>query len=137
MDHSSSKVYIEDIYGGYVFEWFYHSVMDSCGDGAAIICCDNPEEVADYFTKWWRENKLPEYTGEYREYLSDKEFIHPKEISKDIFTTVVFADCNENFIFTDRETFFPYRGDISFVIKKDCKIKGGGVIKALSLGEEK
>lgn len=100
-----SVVKISDVYAEYIMEWFYFSVIDSCGDGAAIICCGNPSETADFFMKWWTEK------------YKSRNFFHPKDEYNGI---INFHDNNENFMFSDREIELDF-GDISFIIEKDCK----------------
>jgi hypothetical protein len=109
---------IDSTWAEYVMEWFYFSVSESCGDGAAIICCGNPEETSDFFIEWWKERYLPKMKA--AGYKRDC-FYHDREdtVSEDGRLVVNYHDSNENFMFTNRMTSLAF-GDVSFVIEGDC-----------------
>ena len=94
--------------------WFYESVIESGGDGAAVICCGNPAETADFFIKWWKTNvrcDMNESDG----------FYHPRSEYFDAHgvLTINYHDSNENFMFCSKKTQLLY-GDISFFVEEDC-----------------
>ena len=39
-----SNIWTEDI-----FKWFYEHIIFSCGDGAAVIVCENYKEASESF----------------------------------------------------------------------------------------
>jgi hypothetical protein len=55
-------------------DWFYSSVTEASGDGAAVICCGNPKETSEYFIQWWKRRHLPQMKK--NGYKKD-EFWHP------------------------------------------------------------
>lgn len=111
-----ASVIIKNVLAEHLFEWFYFSVMESCGDGAAVICCCNIEQTANNFVKWWRKTKLPKLT-----HMLTDEFFHPRDryIGQSGEHIINFHDNNENFMFCDRIIDLEH-GDISFIIEEDC-----------------
>jgi hypothetical protein len=113
-----STVIVKNIYAEQLIEWFYNSVIADGGDGAAVICCGNPSETADFFIRWWKENHLPDMKrGGYKL----DEFYHPKEVylGFDGETIINYHDLNENFMFSDKKMEL-HHGDISFFVEEDC-----------------
>jgi hypothetical protein len=125
----TSIVKISDVLSGYVFEWFYYVVGEPSGDGAAIICCGNPEQTADAFIDWWEKRYLPIMKS--RGYKLD-EFVHPRDsYESDGVKFVNYHDSNENYMFADRKVDLLH-GDVSFVIEGDCcDFYGNVVIEAV------
>lgn len=114
-----TTVIVKNLYLEKLMKWFYESVKESGGDGAAIICCGNPAETADFFIKWWKEN--------FCHVMNDPDgFWHPRSeyLDEDGALTVNYHDGNENFMFCDKKTQLLY-GDVSFFIEEDC-ISGEG-----------
>jgi hypothetical protein len=113
-----SVVRVTNVWADYLMEWFYFTVTEPSGDGAAMICCGNPRETADYFVEWWKKKYLPQMKE--AGYKKD-EFFHEREetIGGHGELVVNFHDSNENFIFCDRVAYLPF-GDISFVVEEDC-----------------
>jgi hypothetical protein len=134
-----SKVYIEGIYLEELFEWYENHINSSGGDGAGAICCDNHEEVADRFTKWWADKKgLDEngiqyidrssFNGDKKHKIDwgKKRFPHEKNsYERNGIKIVNFHDSNENYIFCNKEMDIGH-GDIAFVIIGDCKFGWSG-----------
>ena len=118
-----TTVIVKNLFLEKLMKWFYESVKESGGDGAAIICCGNPAETADFFIKWWKKNHLP---GMKRAGYKLDEFYHPRSeyLDGDGSLIVNYHDWNENFMFCDKKTQLLY-GDISFFIEEDC-ISGEG-----------
>lgn len=114
-----SVVRVSDIWVDDLFEWFYHSVMNDCGDGAAVICCSNHEETAAKFVEWWRKNKMLKIV---HILPKDQEFFHPKSVHSLTSggNVVNYHDANENFMFCDKELLLDF-GDKSFIVEGDCK----------------
>lgn len=108
-----SKVEVYDVHPDILMEWFYHAVMESCGDGAAVICCNNPKETADYFYKWWLIYHRPKMA-----WRKTDDFLHPRdEYSHGDKYIVNYHDGNENFMFCNKVIDLGH-GDISFIIKE-------------------
>jgi len=124
-----STVKISEVYPEAIVEWFFSVIMGSCGDGAAVICCNNPRETADFFIKWWTEVYLPEAQ---QNGYKRTEFYHPREeyTGPDGEIVVNYHDSNENFMFCDKEIDLGH-GDVSFIIEEDCKSYKGFIIEGL------
>jgi len=118
-----SSVTIKNVWLEYIMEWFYFSVTEACGDGAAAICCGNPKETSEYFIQWWKKRWLP--TMKKRGYKKD-EFFHSKEeyTGQNGESIVNYHDSNENFIFCDQIIDLGH-GDVSFIIESACKTFDG------------
>ncbi len=126
-----SRVTVEGVHSEYLFHWFWYTVGEPCGDGAACICCGNPEETSDEFIKWWKRGHLVEM--QHRGYRRD-EFYHPRDEYKgsDGELIVNYHDSNENFMFCDKEIDLGF-GDISFIVTKDCvAFRDGFIIRGLT-----
>lgn len=104
-------------------QWFYSTVCESCGDGAAVICCGNPKETSEYFVQWWKKRRLPamKESG----YKKD-EFWHPVEeyTGQNGELIINYHDSNENFMFCDKIIDLGH-GDVSFIVESDCKTFDG------------
>lgn len=112
-----NTVIIKNIPPSFLFEFFYFSIMESCGDGSAIICCGNPIQTSEHFIHWWEKKYLPEAKA--HGYTLD-EFSHPRDeytINNQFF--VNYHDSNENFMFCDHIIDLGH-DDISFIIEEDC-----------------
>ena len=122
---NKSIVYVENIWAEDLFNWFYQHVMDSCGDGAAVIVCGNHAETADLFIQWWRKNYLErENFNWFRENCPEKEFFHDREEYGDI---INFHDSNESFMFTNNPNINLFFHEYIFIVKKDCEFVWWGV----------
>ena len=111
-------------------EYFHWTVCEAGGDGAAVICCLNPEETADFFIEWWKKKYLKKM--QLAGYKLD-EFYHERTDSVvDGGVMINYHDCNENFMFCDRRIELGH-GDVSFVVAGDCEtFKGDFAIRALA-----
>lgn len=109
-----TTVIIKNLFLEKLMKWFYESVKESGGDGAAIICCGNPAETADFFIEWWKKNHLPG--------MKKAGYKLDEYLAGDGVLTVNYHDLNENFMFCDKKTQLLY-GDISFFIEEDCPDK--------------
>jgi len=107
-----SKVYVNDIWVEDLFKWFHEHVSNSGGDGAAAICCSNPDEVAEWFIEWWRGQAT---------WFKGDGFKHPRhEYTHDNIRFINYHDSNENYIFCDKEVDLGHH-DYSFVVTGDCR----------------
>lgn len=122
-----SRVIVDNIWLEYIMEWFHYSVTESCGDGAAIICCNNAEETADFFIKWWKDKYLPKMKQS--GYKRD-EFYHPQDkyTGPNGELIINYHDSNENFMFSDSVIDLGH-GDVTFIINSDCKSYDGFICK--------
>ncbi len=100
-----SLVEVNNIYAEDLFKWFFVHIMDSCGDGAGAIVCENYQEVSEWFLEWL-EDKYPVTFS----------FFHDKDEYGDI---INFHDSNENFMFCYQIPEM-FNGDYIFVVKGDC-----------------
>jgi len=101
-----AKALIYDVEPSLVFEWFYKSAIEDCGDGGAIICCGNTEEALEQFQKWAEKSR---------------KHLH-KQVSRYVHNECNFIsihDSNESFIFSDKEYEMPFN-EVSFVVVEDC-----------------
>mgnify|MGYP003981824419 FL=1 len=107
----------------HIMDWFYSSVTEASGDGAAVICCGNPKETSEYFIQWWKKRHLPEMKR--RGYKKD-EFWHPVEESTGQNGELIinYSDGNENFMFCGQVIDLGH-GDVSFIVESDCKTLDG------------
>lgn len=106
-----SKVYVNDIWAEDLFKWFHDHVNDSGGDGGAVICCGNPDEVALWFVEWWRQ-RATWYKGE--------GFVHPRyEYVRDSGRIISYHGSNEHYMFCNKEVDLGHH-DYSFVITGGC-----------------
>ena len=111
-----SIIIVKNIWMEDLFKWFYEHVMDSCGDGAAVIVCKNYKETADMFIEWWEKEILPPIQAEYRSRGYDKtEFFHPRSEYENI---VNFHDGNQNFMFASSPINLNYH-DYNFLVEED------------------
>lgn len=112
-----SVVRVSHVWAENLMEFFYYSVAEASGDGAAVICCANPRETADFFIKWWKEKYLPKMKK--RGYKRD-EFFHEREetIGRRGELVVNFHDSNENFMFCDQIEYLPFN-DTCFIVEGD------------------
>lgn len=129
-----SRIMLDNVWLEYIFEWYYYAVTESCGDGAAVICCGNPEETADFFIEWWKDKYLPKMKSS--GYKKD-DFYHPrhKYFGAHGELIVNYRDSNENFMFCDRIIDLGH-GDVSFIINGDCKSYDSFVCKELGVKHE-
>lgn len=95
-----NNIWIEDL-----FEWFYQSVLNHGGDGAAYIVCENYVEASNLFAEWWKANKLG---FEILEKCVDKNH------------NVSFYDDQECWIFTCDKDLNTSAFDYMFVIESEC-----------------
>ena len=107
----------------HIMDWFYSSVTEASGDGAAVICCANPKETSEYFIQWWKKRRLPQMKK--NGYKKD-EFFHPVEeyTGQNGELIVNYHDSNENFMFCDQVIDLGH-GDVSFIVESDCKTLDG------------
>lgn len=116
-----STVIVKNIPPSFLFEFFYFSIMESCGDGSAVICCGNPTQTSEHFIHWWKKKYLPEAKA--HGYRFD-EFYHKQDMYEVNNSFVInYHDSNENFMFSD-SILDADHGDISFIVEEDCKEKG-------------
>ena len=127
---SNSYVKLSNVYADYIMEWFYSTICQSGGDGAAVICCGNPEETADFFVVWWKKHYLPTMKlGGYK----ISEFWHPRDtyVTQKNETVVNYHDMNENFMFSNGIIDLDF-GDVNFIVEEDCTSWNGAfTIKAV------
>jgi hypothetical protein len=112
------SVRVKGIWAENLMEFFYYSVTEAGGDGAAVICCANPRETADFFVEWWKGKYLPKMKK--AGYKKD-EFFHKREETRGRRGELVvnFHDGDENFMFCDQIEYLPF-GDICFIVDCDC-----------------
>ncbi len=102
-----------EIYGTpmeHVFHMYYDYISEACGDGAALIVCENYKEASDLFIEWWTKNHRDQFTW----FTNDRIFIHPRDEYENI---VNYHDWNENFMFSDTTHYMCE--DPEFIIKKN------------------
>lgn len=114
-----NTVKISNVHAEYLMEWFYYTVGEPRGDGAAVICCGNPRETADFFIKWWKDHYLGKM--KYMGYKPD-DFFHPRDeyTWKNGELIVNYHDSNENYMFCDSILDLGH-GDVSFIVEGDCE----------------
>jgi len=114
---------INNVDPSHIMEWFYSSVCEAGGDGAAVICCGNPKETSKYFIQWWKKRYLPQMKK--NGYKKD-EFWHPVEeyTGQNGELILNYHDGNENFMFCDQVVDLGH-GDVSFIVESDCKTLDG------------
>lgn len=128
-----NQVKISNVYLEFVFDWFYNTVIEACGDGAAVICCSNPEETSDRFIEWWEHKHggfliLDIETFGSINFKESKKIFHPKhKYVVEGKTMINYHDSNENFMFCDKVIDLGH-GDVSFIIEEDCKSFDGNFI---------
>jgi hypothetical protein len=110
-----SKVYLEGVWAEDIFKWYYESVISDGGDGTACIVCENHEQAAEWFIKWWKEDILSELE-KHNPKFKGREFWHPREEYRGI---INFHDNNENFMFSQKPT-KGFHGEYDFIILEDC-----------------
>jgi hypothetical protein len=127
-----SSVTIKNVWVEHIMEWFYSSVCEAGGDGAAVICCGNPKETSEYFIQWWKKRWLPAMKK--KGYKKD-EFYHSVEeyAGQNGELIINYHDSNENFMFCDKVIDIGF-GDVSFIVESDCKTFDG---KFTCLGVDK
>ena len=120
-----SIVYVENIWAEDLFKWFYEHIMDSCGDGSAVIVCENYAETADLFIQWWRKNFLGRENFKwFRENCPGKEFFHDRDECGDI---INFHDDNESFMFSNNPNINLFFHEYIFIVRKDCEFGWSGI----------
>ena len=97
-----SNIWTEDI-----FKWFYEHIIFSCGDGAAVIVCENYKEASESFIDWWKKEKNPNNLN---------SFYHNKSEYDQI---INYHDSNESFMFSNKVIDLGFH-DYTFVVKEDC-----------------
>ena len=118
-----STVTVKNIHLEFLLDWFYDCIGESCGDGAAVICCSNPSETADYFIEWWKQKHLP--ISQKNGYKLDEFYHHRSEYAGlDGESVVSYHDDNENYIFCNKVIDLS-DGDMSFIVEEDCKTFDG------------
>lgn len=101
-----SIVECSNVWAENVFEWMYHSCMNSCGDGTSYLICKNYKEAAEWFVKWM--NKYNQGKWMDWEIAYHKDFIS------------LWRD-QEGFTFSDKTTRATgFMGENIYIIKKDC-----------------
>lgn len=114
---TNPNVRVRGIWAENLMEFFYYSVTEASGDGAAVICCANPRETADFFVDWWKKKYLPKMKK--AGYKKDG-FFHEREETRGRRGELMvnFHDSNENFMFCDQIEYLPF-GDTSFIVEED------------------
>jgi hypothetical protein len=102
-----SKVILKSIPTEYIFDFFCSSIHFSGGDGAAVICCGNHIETANYFDIYYKRKYHIPLITEYR-----KKICHDNH-------TIIFTDGNENYMFSNQDISFPDKWDVTFVVDED------------------
>lgn len=97
---------VSNIYIEYIYEWFYQSCIDQCGDGCAVIVCENYEDAYNWFMEWLSEKK-PDHLKYWQE----------KEIT---LNSINLIDNQECLIFTNDIDINIFYGDNIFIIEEDC-----------------
>jgi hypothetical protein len=131
-DFQMSSATIKNVWVEDIMEWFYSSITQAGGDGAAVICCGNPKETSEYFIQWWKKRWLPGMKE--RGYKKD-EFWNPVEeyTGQNGELIINYYDSNESFMFCDQVIDIGF-GDHSFIIESNCKTFDG---KFICLGVDK
>lgn len=110
---SNPTVKIYNIHPNILYDWFYTSAAQSCGDGCSFLYCGNPSETATDFIRYW--------TNRY-----EKDFPHPRDEYWGLKGEMIinFHDDNENFMFCDtfNPPIYPEPIDVNFVVMEDCYI---------------
>ncbi len=111
-----SQVLVKNIYVEDLFKWFYEHVLDSCGDGAATICCSNYQEVSEDFVTWWKDVHLPILISKGVKYDKNNFGLHDKFIRDGL---IGYTDGNENFLFCN-SIIDAFDKDYVFIVMEDC-----------------
>ncbi len=102
----NSIVTVENVWAEDLFAWFSNHIYDSCGDGAAVIVCENFTEVYQWFTSWYLETYERDFHNGKTAFITDN--------------SVNVNDGNENFIFTNDKNIALYYHDYTFIVVGDC-----------------
>lgn len=114
-----SKIIIEDIWIEDLFKWFYETVCNDGGDGAAAIVCKNYKEVANLFIEWWKKEYLESMKN--RGYKLDTFPLEKFENNN----MINYHDNNENFIFTNDPNIKLWPREYVYIIKEKCVMANG------------